>query len=174
MLQQSAGAKISIGDTSLGGNYDPDTHVLDEEESGFSANYYVEISYIESIGSITNEFEELSIMELGTDYYEKYKGSFNSNTLDINLAYNPTNDGQDFIKSALRGSKKNHDWPFRIVLNNNSTFYFAGKVLSFNTNIGSGNSIVNSNIVITINPISIREPDFHPANWWQYFFSEAV
>jgi len=160
-VQTAAGAQLRISEASLGGNYDPETGgSLDSTQSDSAVNSYVDVGEVSSLGEFGPEFEEITFTDLGNRNVRKFKGTRNDGSIDISIGQNMTDSGQSTLWEALQGTNKDDDWAFEVELASGDTFYFAAKVMSFTTNVGDPNSVVEGTISLGIQSGSVEMPEF--------------
>lgn len=124
--------------------------------SEFAALTWVEIGDIVSYGEFGSSYEEIVHQPINDGQTYRFKGTRNDGSLQLNLGRAPADAGQAILVTA-NGSYKDYD--FKIALNDTpdavgstpTIMYFAGKVMSYTTNVPSSNSIVGSTATIGIN-----------------------
>ena len=152
-VQTAAGAKLKISEASLGGQYDGDEDDLTQET-------YTEIGSITNLGEFGPEFEEITFTELGSRNVLKFKGTRNDGTIEVGLGQNLSDEGQEKLWEALQGDNMDHDWAFEVELASGDKFHFAGKVMSFTTDVGEPDSVVEASVSLAIQSGSVQMPDF--------------
>lgn len=132
-------------------------HVAATDTAGeFAALTWVEIGDIVSFGEFGASFEEIVHQPINDGNTYRFKGTRNDGSLALQLGRAPTDAGQALL---LAHAELYVDYPFKITLNDAppgdgstpTTMYFAGKVMSYTTNVPGANSIVGSTATIGIN-----------------------
>ena len=133
----SAGTTIGISST-LPATYDA---------SGYGALTYAAIGEVTDLGEFGREYALVTHNPLGARRTVKRKGSYNDGQVAMTVARVPTDTGQADIITAL-----DSDDPvaFEIVLQDGTTLYFAGVVMSYTTNVGSVDQITSASVMIEI------------------------
>jgi hypothetical protein len=133
----SAGTTIGISST-LPSTYDA---------SGYGGLSYSAIGEVTDLGEFGREYALVTHNPLGARRTVKRKGSYNDGQVAMTVARVPTDTGQADIIIAL-----DSDDPvaFEIVLQDGTTLYFAGVVMSYTTNVGSVDQITSASVMIEI------------------------
>ena len=133
----SAGTTIGISST-LPATYDA---------SGYGALSYSAVGEVTDLGEFGREYALVTHNPLGARRTVKRKGSYNDGQVAMTVARVPTDTGQADIITAL-----DSDDPvaFEIVLQDGTTLYFAGVVMSYTTNVGSVDQITSASVMIEI------------------------
>lgn len=144
----SARATFSISTTST----DPATF----DASGYAALTYSAVCPIESIGAFGNAYDPVTFDDICTGNRLKIKGVKDSGDMEIVLAIDDTDAGQDYITTASDDTST-ADWHFKITFPNkqNATGadairYFSGKVMNDVETPGSANDVAKRNVTIAI------------------------
>lgn len=118
------------------------------DETGFEALTYTEIGEVTDIGGdIGRVYALVTQQPLKTRATRKFKGSFNSGNMTLQLALDRDDAGQVLAKAALLSD---NDYSFCLTLQDGSKTYVRGKVMSFPINVGSVDSITTATITIEI------------------------
>jgi len=133
----SAGTTIGISST-LPNTYDA---------SGYGALSYNAVGEVTDLGEFGREYALVTHNPLGARRTVKRKGSYNDGQVAMTVARVPSDTGQADIITAL-----DSDDPvaFEIVLQDGTTLYFAGVVMSYTTNVGSVDQITSASVMIEI------------------------
>lgn len=105
------------------------------------------VGEITSLGELGREFNLVTHNPLGTRGTQKFKGSFNEGQISLELALDNDDAGQILLKTALASDS---DYYFAITLQNGDLQYFAAKVMSFKTNVGSVDQITSATVMLEI------------------------
>lgn len=138
-----SGAFTSAGTTIGISSALPDTY----DASGYGALSYNAVGEVTDLGEFGREYSLVTHNPLGERRTVKRKGSYNDGQVAMTVARVPSDTGQTDIITAL-----DSDDPvaFEIVLQDGTTLYFAGVVMSYTTNIGSVDQITSANVMIEI------------------------
>lgn len=136
-VSTAAGSKLYIGTTS--GNILVDT--------------YVEVNEVVSIGAFGRVYDEITHTALGNRNVLKFKGQRNDGNIELELGRDSNDAGQLAMTTAL---DSDYDYNFQIVLNDKSStsgshstqFFFKGKVMGIQTNVGGSNNVVSERVTI--------------------------
>lgn len=132
-----AGSTLSIS-ASLPATYDA---------AGFAALSYTAVAEVTDIGELGKDFTLVTHNPLADRKTYKFKGSYNSGSLQIQLAKALSDTGQTILLAA---SNSDNDYSFHILLQDSSDMYFTGKVMSLMTKIGSVNNILAATAKVEI------------------------
>lgn len=137
-VMTSAGSTLSIATGS------PATY----DGTGFVAMTYVVVGEVTDIGEVSNrDYAVVSHSPVGSRSVKKFKGSYNTGTIQIQMARDTANAGQTALRAALLSDA---DYSCRITLQDLSKIYFVGKVTSFKTSVGSVDQITGANCTIEL------------------------
>ncbi|MDZ7711708.1 MAG: hypothetical protein U5L06_00645 [Rhodovibrio sp.] len=133
---QSAGAKLSIGDSS-------------------SSPIYTVVAGITNFGEFGRQYERGTFNPVKDRRTRKYKGSYDEGSFTLDLARDLTDQGQTDMMTAL---DSDDPVPIKIELDdapagsgtNPTSFKFDALVMSFTTNIGGTNDYVSAQVQIEI------------------------
>lgn len=119
------------------------------DETGFEALApYTLIGEVTDIGGdIGRVYNLVTQNPLSTRATRKYKGSFQSGSMQLSLAVDKSDAGQILAKTALNSDA---DYSFCLTLQDGAKTYFRGKVMSFPINVGNVDSITTATINIEI------------------------
>jgi hypothetical protein len=137
-VMTSAGSTLSIATGS------PVTN----DSTGFAALTYVVVGEVTDIGEVGREYALVTHMPVGSRSVQKFKGSYNNGTMQIQMGRDSSNAGQVAMKAALISDA---DYSFKVTLQDLSKIHFVGKVTSFKTSVGSVDQITGANCTIEIN-----------------------
>lgn len=105
------------------------------------------VGEITDLGEFGREYALVTHNPLASRATEKYKGSFNSGGIQIALAYDKADMGQDILRTALLGDA---NYYFEIKDQQGNKTYFGGKVMSFKEQIGSVDQITTGSVLVEI------------------------
>lgn len=130
--------------------------------SEFEAVDWIEINEIEDIGEFGVEGSEQTFLSLKDGYVRKLKGSLNSGTLEMIVARDPSDAGQNKARAAAGEWDK---YPFKIELNDkptptgeNTVYYFRAPVMSAKSNYGNADNIVRTTFNLSIDGAILELP----------------
>jgi len=105
------------------------------------------VGEITDLGEFGREYALVTHNPLATRATQKYKGSFNSGSIQLALAYDKADLGQDIMRIAQTSDA---DYYFEIKDQQGNKTYFAGKVMMFKTQVGSVDQITTASATIEI------------------------
>ncbi len=124
-------------------------------QNDFETDSYTEVGEVEDLGEFGDTAEEVTFTALKDRRTRKFKGSFNAGTLTIVCGADPSDAGQDALRSAFASD---FDYNFKVMLNDAvtsggvpTTLYFRGKVMSKGRNVGQVNNVVRQTFAVGIN-----------------------
>lgn len=155
-VQTAAGAKIHIGPVAAS--------TVDTAQE-FQSLAYVEVEEVESIAVFGDTTSEITFTALGDRRVRKFKGSFNAGTIAVVMGRDAGASGQAAFIAALASDA---DYAFKVELNDASpgspsgptTFFFRGKVMSYETDINNAENVVRANASVAINSAIVEVAAF--------------
>jgi len=128
-VMTSAGSTLAIA-TGTPATYDA---------TGFAALSFVTIGEVTDIGEISNrEYAVVNHSAVGTRTVKKFKGSYQTGSMQIQMARDVANAGQTALRAALLSDA---DYSLKVTLQDLSKIFFVGKVTKVSTSIGSVDQI---------------------------------
>lgn len=127
----AAGTSISIGTSAEAS--ESDTYTL--------------IGEVVNIPAFGKQFQEVTHLPLGTRETQKFKGSFNSGSVELQLGMDLEDAGQADLLAALESDEA---FNFKVVLPTGHIRYFKARVMSYNETIGGTDSIVGATATLSI------------------------
>jgi hypothetical protein len=132
-IHAAAKSKIYIGTTkatSLVADYTSDT--------------WTEVGQVEDIGEFGDKAEQIKFTALSDSRVRKLKGARDAGTLEVTVARDSTDAGQDALRAAAAADV---GYNFKIVLNDKidtsgSTFYFKALVNGSPIKMGDANAVI--------------------------------
>lgn len=124
------------------------------DETGFNDVNFTDVGEITNLGEFGKEWNLVTHSPLGSRGIQKSKGSYNNGTLNPALALDPGDAGQAAMLAARESQSSVY---FAITLQDGTTYYMAGKVMSFKPNIGGSDDVVTASATIEIDPDEILE-----------------
>ena len=145
-VNTSAGSKLFIGTTASNG----------------ASDSYTEVAEITNIGEFGRQYNEITFTSLSDRNVRKFKGSRNDGNITLQLGRSAGDAGQAAAVVALDDDQ---DYNFKITLNDDSgvsgstptTFIFKAKVMSYVTNVGGPDQVVQATMQLGIKSGSITE-----------------
>ena len=134
----TAGTTVSIAANTTPAAYDA---------TGFEALSYDEIAEITDAGEFGKQYALVTHNPIATRRTVKRKGSYNDGAMTLQLARVSSDDGQAAAVSALDSDTLSS---FRVVLQDGTSLYFIGVVMSYTTNLGNVDQIVGSMLSVEI------------------------
>lgn len=147
----AAGVKVYIGTTASATN-----------QTEFEADSYDEVGTVEDAGEFGDAFNSVTFESLGDGRTQKRKGTADAGDMNLVMAFDGTDAGQQALESALRDTGPD-DYNFKVELNDTpsggtspTTFYFRGKVMQRRIQVGTVNNVVRASVVFAINSQPLR------------------
>lgn len=134
----SAGAAISMTATAPATN----------DQAGYDALTFTDIGEVTDIPEFGREYNEVTHVPLATRATVKRKGSFNDGTYTITGGRDVDDAGQTLVASALTSDDDHY---IKVETQQGEIFYMAAQVMSYKTNIGNADQIVQFSATISIN-----------------------
>lgn len=135
-----------------------------DTEGEFAALTWTEIGLIENFGEFGRVFDLVTFQAVKDGRTYKLKGGFNDGSIQLTVAQDLSDDGQEALYDAATAADQNN-YGFRIDLNDapsgsggGSRFYFRGLPMSFRTQMGSVNSVVRAMATIEVNSDVLYAP----------------
>jgi len=136
-VQTSAGSTISIGSGV------PTTY----NSTGFAALTYTEISEVTDIGEFGKEFNTVTHTPVGDRKVQKFKGSYNNGSIQLQMGKDADSTGQTALQAAL---ESDNSYAFLVTLQDLTKLYFTGKVMSYKNSVGSVDQITGASCTIEL------------------------
>jgi hypothetical protein len=153
----TAGSKISIGQSM---SAQSDDFVL----ADFSGNSWVEISWVENMGSFGDKSAEITFDAIGETRTQKLKGTRNAGSMDLVIGI----DWEDVGQIALRAAEATpNDYAFKVEFNDAplggtpSYRYFIAKIMSVEEKLDSANNVVKLSANLGVNSNIVRVSASH-------------
>jgi hypothetical protein len=137
-IQTSAGSTISIA-TGTPATYDA---------AGFNALTYAVVGEVTDIGEFGKEYATVNHSPLGNRQVQKFKGSFNNGSIQLQMARDAAAGSNQAALRAALASDANYS--FKVTLQDGTKLYFTGRVMSFKTSVGSVDQITGASCTIEI------------------------
>lgn len=115
--------------------------------AGYQALTYTTIGEVTDIGEYGREYSLVTHNPINTRSTVKFKGSFNSGALTLQLGLDNADAGQTL---ALTASSSDNNYAFELTLQDGTKWYFQGQVMSFKIGVGSVNQITSATIQVEI------------------------
>ena len=136
LAMTSAGSKLWIGNP-------PAAQTL----VALQAVSYTEVKEVVDIGEFGKTYNLVTHNPLGDRITVKRKGSINNGTLAVQMAYAPSDPGQALLATAVDSDSS---YSYKVVLQDNTTFYFTAQAMSRPVQVGGVDSITSSTCNIEI------------------------
>jgi hypothetical protein len=152
MLYATNGAKIYIG-AALS------MKSTDFIAADFTSQTWKEIGETESLGSVGDSAEIISVKSIGQQRVRKVKGSRDAGTMEVVCSIDPADAGQIAVIAA---EKTIDDYAFRVVLNDApaggtaSERMFIAKVVSAKEQFDGADAVMKLNISLAVNSNIVR------------------
>lgn len=105
------------------------------------------VGEITDLGEFGREYALVTHTPLSNRATKKYKGSFNAGGMQISLAYDKADAGQDILRTALLSDA---DYYFEVKDQQGNKTYFGAKVISFKEQVGSVDQIYTGTVMLEI------------------------
>lgn len=105
------------------------------------------VGEITDFGEFGREFALVTHNPVASRGTVKLKGSFNEGTMSLSLGLDNSDAGQILMKTA---SNSDDDYYFAVELQNGDRYFFAAKVMSFKTVLGSVDSVTNATTTLEL------------------------
>lgn len=149
-IQVAAGTILSIGPVTTIDFSGTESAII----TAFEGITFTEVDLVESIGAFGDTAAQITFTALKDSRVRKAKGSRDAGTLEVTVARDPADPGQDALKAA---EKTSFSYPIKIELNDkptpsgdNSVFYFIAKVSSAPVNVGSVDEVIRISYTLDI------------------------
>lgn len=116
-------------------------------QAGYEALTFTPVGEITDLGEFGKEFALISHTSLGERRTRKLKGSYNQGALQLQMARDSADAGQQLFLVALDDDAS---YSFRVVLQDGTTEYFTGKVMSYKTQVGSVDQITGAQTTLEV------------------------
>ena len=108
---------------------------------------YTNIGEIRSLGDFGRVYDEILHSALDNRNVQKYKGQRNDGNIEVEMAYDPADTGQDALLTAL---DSDNDYNFRLTMNDASSasgshgtlLHFKAKVMTGTRRYGDANNVI--------------------------------
>jgi hypothetical protein len=135
-VQTSAGSTIAMGSA-------PATY----DAAGYGAVSYTTIGEVTDIGEFGAAYNLVTHNPVGNRQTKKFKGSYNNGSIQLQMAFDKADAGQDALASARDSDASK---AFKVTLQDGTILYFAGKVMSFIIQVGSVDQILSATATIEL------------------------
>lgn len=118
------------------------------DAAGYAALTYTTIGEIKDAGQFGLKINKITHTPIDTGVVTKRKGSKDYGTMTLKVGRLTTNAGQALCITALASASA--EYAFKVTLQDGSIQYWSGQVFSFDTELGSVDSIVSASIMIEL------------------------
>jgi hypothetical protein len=143
-VSTAAGATIGISATA------PTAYT----KTGWEAATFTTIGEITDLGEWGREYAKVEHKPLATRSTQKKKGSYDEGSVTLGLGLDSKDAGQILLKTA---SQSDSDYYFKVTLQNGDMYFFPAQVMSFKTNVGSVDNIVNASVTLEVTGAGVFE-----------------
>lgn len=114
------------------------------DAAGYAADTWTEIGLVEDIGEFGDKAEQIKFTALGDSRVRKLKGARDAGTVEVTVAWDSTDAGQDKVRLAAAADV---GYNFKVVLSDKiatsgSIFYFNALVNGSPVKMGNVNDVV--------------------------------
>lgn len=117
-------------------------------EAGYAALTFSPIGEVTDLGEFGRVYNLVTHNPLATRATVKRKGSYNDGAINMQLAVDENDAGQDILETAV---DSDDDHAFRVTLQSGAIHYFSAQVMSFPLNVGSVDQITTRSVTLEIN-----------------------
>lgn len=117
------------------------------DATGYNALTYTLVGEVTDLGEVGREYNLVNHTPLGNRRVQKFKGSYNNGSLQVQMGRDTTDAGQTALQTALGVDTA---YSFRVTLQNGKKLYFTGVVMSYKTNVGSVDQITGATTTIEV------------------------
>lgn len=117
------------------------------DAAGYAAVDWVLVGDVTDMGEFGKSYDLVTHNPLAERATYKRKGNYNNGNLAVQMARVPADGGQLILIDAV---DSDNSYPFRVVLQDGTTQYFPGQVMSYTTNVGNGGQITAAAVSIEI------------------------
>lgn len=131
-------------------------------QSDFETETYTKIGSVEDIGEFGSEFSTSNFTAIDDRIVQKFKGTEDPGTIQLQLGLDPDDAGQTQLQTALADD---NEYAIKVTLNDAgtgspsspTTYYFRGRVMGLRRQINSAENVVRGTVTIGINtrPIEV-------------------
>lgn len=111
--------------------------------AGYAALTFTSVGEIVNFGEFGRQYVLITHNPVGTRSTQKFKGSYNEGTMNLQLGLDTDDAGQIICKAA---SKSDADHSIKVVTQNGDKYYFPVKVMGFKVGLGSVDQITAATI----------------------------
>lgn len=115
--------------------------------AGFEALTWSAIGEITDGGEFGRVYELIRHNPIGTRATRKFKGSYDSGSMSIQLAVDYSDAGQDIVRTA---AESDSDYSMKVLDQEGNAVYFQAKVMGFRKRIGTVNNIISATMTIEV------------------------
>ena len=137
-VSTSAGSTLAIATGS------PATY----DAAGYAALTFVVVGEVTNLGEFGRMYATVNHSPVGTRRVQKFKGSYNGGSMNIQMGRDVTNVGQIAMAAALLSDA---DYSIKVTTQDGTKFFFGGKVTEFKHTIGTVDQITGNTTIIEIN-----------------------
>ena len=146
----ASGAKISIGTTTAASTI-----------TEYEGDTYDQVGTIEDLGEFGDAYNAVTFTSLSDSRVKKRKGSADAGEMNLTVAFDSGDDGQQALKDALDDTG-GVGYNFKVELNDSqgvspTTFYFKALVMSRRIQVGSADNVVRANVTLGIDTEILEE-----------------
>lgn len=136
-VHTSAGSTLAISAAS------PATFTI----AGYAALTFSAIGEITDFGEFGREYNLVTHNPVGSRGTQKFKGSFNEGTMDLELGLDNSDVGQIAAKAAVDNDANQS---FKLTLQDGSIYYFQAQVMSFKIGVAGVDDITSATISLEL------------------------
>lgn len=115
--------------------------------AGYAALTFTPIGEITDFGEFGREYNLVTHNPVGSRGTQKFKGSFNEGTMDLELGLDTDDAGQILAKTAVDDDA---NYAFKLTLQNGDIYYFQAQVMSFKIGVAGVDDITSASISLEL------------------------
>lgn len=138
-VRTSAGTTLKVSATT------PETF----DQAGYESTdvVYSTVGEVTNFGEFGRVYNLVTHSPVATRGVQKFKGSFNEGTMELQLGLDTDDAGQVIMKAA---ALSDNDYTFLVTTQNGDKYYFQAKVMGFRVNVGSVDQITSASVTLEL------------------------
>lgn len=138
-VKTSAGSTLKVSQTT------PETF----DQAGYESTDVVfsTVGEVVNFGEFGRVYNLVTHNPVATRGTQKFKGSFNEGSMELELGLDTDDAGQVIMKAA---ALSDNDYSFLVTTQNGDKYYFQAKVMGFRVNVGSVDQITSASVTLEL------------------------
>jgi hypothetical protein len=117
------------------------------DAAGFGALTFTNVGEITNLGEFGKVYNLVSFVDIGNRRTRKLKGSYNNGSMQLQMARDTSDAGQQELLTALASDAS---YAFCVTLQNGTKEYFTAKVMDYKTNLGGVDTVSAASTTLEI------------------------